>query len=79
MAGAGLARAIAPVFSPLDGDIVFAGATGRKPLADPIRDLAAIGAAAAACVARAVARGIYEAAALPFSGAMPSWRDRFKD
>jgi L-aminopeptidase/D-esterase-like protein len=78
MAGAGLARAIAPVFSPLDGDIVFAGATGRKPLADPIRDLAAIGAAAAACVARAVARGIYEATALPFSGAMPSWRDRFK-
>ncbi|MEX0589772.1 MAG: P1 family peptidase [Xanthobacteraceae bacterium] len=78
MATAGLARAIVPVFSPLDGDVVFAAATGRRPLADPIRDLAAIGAAAAACVARAVARGVYEATALPFPGAMPSWRENFR-
>src|SRR5690606_3760655 len=47
MAGAGLARALDPVFTPLDGDIVFAAATGARALADPLRDLAHIGAAAA--------------------------------
>jgi L-aminopeptidase/D-esterase-like protein len=75
MASAGLARAIAPVFSPLDGDVVFAAATARKTLADPLRDLAAIGNAAAACVARAVARGVYEASSRWKD--VPSWRDRF--
>lgn len=75
MASSGLARAINPVFSPLDGDIVFAAATGKKPLADPVRDLARIGAAAADCLARAIARGVYEAKSL--SGGLPSWRDKF--
>jgi L-aminopeptidase/D-esterase-like protein len=75
MASAGLARAINPVFSPLDGDIVFAAATGRKALADPMRDLASIGAAAANCLARAIARGVHEAKSLP--GGLPSWTDRF--
>ena len=36
MAQDGLARAIYPVHTPLDGDIVFAAATGRRPLADPL-------------------------------------------
>lgn len=75
MASAGLARSINPVFSPLDGDVIFAAATGKRPLADPLRDLARLGAAAADCVARAVARGVYEATSLP--GGTPSWRDRF--
>jgi D-aminopeptidase len=78
MAGAGLARAIFPIHTPLDGDIVFAAATGERPLADPIGDLASLGAAASACLSRAVARAVYEATALPFPGAMPSWRDRFR-
>lgn len=77
IASTGLARAIWPVFTPLDGDIVFAAATGRRALDDSRWGLAALGAAAAACLARAVARGVYEATALPFPGAMPSWRDRF--
>ncbi len=77
MAGAGLAIAIHPVYTPLDGDAVFAAATGKKPLNDPVRDLARIGAIAAQCLARAVARGVYEASALPFAGALPSWRDKF--
>jgi D-aminopeptidase len=77
MAQDGLARAIRPVHTPLDGDIVFAAATGTRPLADSIRDLAELGAAAADVVARAIARGVYEATALPFSDALPSWRDRF--
>ncbi len=77
MAGAGLARAIFPLYTPLDGDIVFAAATARRPLADPIGDLARLGAAAAACLTRAVARAVYEARALKLPGAMPAWRDRF--
>ena len=77
MAHTGMARAIYPVHTPLDGDVVFAAATGRKPLADPIYGLSELGAIAANVLARAVARGVYEATALPFPGALPSWRDRF--
>ena len=36
MAHDGLARAIYPVHTPLDGDIVFAASTGKRPLADPV-------------------------------------------
>jgi D-aminopeptidase len=77
MAGAGLAIAIHPLYTPLDGDAVFAAATGKKPLNDPVRDLARLGALAAQCLARAVARGVHEATALPFPGALPAWRDKF--
>ncbi|MBX6427176.1 MAG: P1 family peptidase [Variibacter sp.] len=77
MAQDGLARAIYPVHTPLDGDIVFAAATGRRPLADPIFGLARLGTLAANVLARAVARAVYEASALPFADALPSWKDRF--
>ena len=74
MAQTGLARAIYPVHTPLDGDVVFAAATGQKPLADPVFALAEVGALAANVLARAVARGVHEAKALP--GGPPAWRDR---
>ena len=77
MAQTGLARAIYPVHTPLDGDVVFAASTGKKPLADPIHALAALGALAANALARAIARGVYEAKASPFPGALPAWRDKF--
>ena len=73
----GLARAGYPVHTSLDGDVVFAAATGAKPLADPTFAFMRLGAIAANVVARAVARGVYEATALPFAGALPSWRDKF--
>jgi D-aminopeptidase len=76
MAQVGIARAIRPVHSPLDGDLVFTAATGHHPLADPIHGLAEIGAVAADVLARAVARAVYEATALPYPGAVPAWRDR---
>ena len=41
----GLARAIYPVHTPLDGDIVFAASTAKRPLADPIYEFAELGAA----------------------------------
>jgi len=71
MAQTGLARSIYPVHTPLDGDVVFAAATGRKPLVDPLLDLAELGTSAANAVARAVARAVFTAAALPFG---PPWR-----
>ena len=77
MAQDGLARAIRPVHTPLDGDVLFAAATGAHPLADPIRGLSELGSAAADVLARAVARAVYEATALPFVNAQPAWRDSF--
>jgi D-aminopeptidase len=77
MASAGLARAIYPVFSPLDGDIVFAASTGERELGDMVHDLAELGALAANCLARAVARAVFEAKTHSFPGAQSSWKDRF--
>jgi D-aminopeptidase len=72
----GLARAVYPVHTPLDGDIVFAASTAKRPAPD-LMAFAELGALAANVLTRAVARGVYEAAALPFAGALPSWKDRF--
>jgi L-aminopeptidase/D-esterase-like protein len=77
MAQTGFARAIYPVHTPLDGDVVFAVATGKKPLADPLFALSELGTYAANVVARAIARAVYEAAPLPFPGALPGWKDKF--
>lgn len=77
MAGAGFAMAIHPVFTPLDGDAVFAAATGKKTLNDPVHALARLGALAAQCLARAIARGVYEATALAFPGTLPAWKDKY--
>jgi D-aminopeptidase len=77
MAQDGLARAIHPVHTPLDGDIVFAAATGQRPLANPPFDLTGIGNVAAHVVARAIARGVFEAKALALPGALPGYRDKF--
>ena len=36
-----------------------------------------IGTVAADCLARAIARGVFEARALPYPNALPGWSDRF--
>jgi L-aminopeptidase/D-esterase-like protein len=77
MAQSGLSRALYPIHTPLDGDVVFAVATGHKPAPAPLLGLTALGTVAANCLARAVARGVYAATALPFAGALPAWCDRF--
>lgn len=74
----GLARAIRPVHTPMDGDIVFAASTaaeGRPPVSTEA--LALLCHAAGDVLARAVARGVYEAKALPFEGALPDYQTRF--
>ena len=73
----GLARAIRPAHTPMDGDVVFAASTAKKPLANGVVDLTELCIAAADTLARAIARGVYEATALPFEGAIPDWKDRF--
>jgi len=76
IAQTGFARAIYPAHAPLDGDVVFAAATGEKPI-DPLAGLTELGMVAANVMARAIARGVYEATALPFPGAQRAWKDRF--
>ncbi|UUX50141.1 P1 family peptidase [Nisaea acidiphila] len=74
MAQQGLTHAIRPAHTPFDGDTVFGVSTGQRPLADPASDLARLGGYAANCLARAIARGLYEAESL---GNAESYRERF--
>ncbi len=75
MAQDGLARAIRPAHAPFDGDVVFALSTGARPLAEPANfTLARVGALAADCLARAIARGVYHAT--PWAPGEPTcWAD----
>jgi D-aminopeptidase len=66
-----------PVHAPHDGDVVFAAATGLAGRKAGLYELTALGAAAADCLARAIARAVYEATPLPFADAKPSWRQKF--
>jgi len=74
MAQDGLARSIRPVHTPQDGDTVFAIATGRHDLGADSLALGELGTLAADCLARAVARGVFQAATL---GGVLGWRDVF--
>jgi L-aminopeptidase/D-esterase-like protein len=78
MAHDGMARALRPSHAPMDGDTVFAAATGTATQAPTLRDMTEIGHCAADCLARAIARAVYEATPLPFHGALPSWRGKFE-
>lgn len=65
MAQDGLARALRPVHTPVDGDVLFVVATGKRPLGEPeALKLLALGTLAADCVARAIGRGVWEAETL---------------
>jgi L-aminopeptidase/D-esterase-like protein len=76
MAQDGIARAIRPAHAPFDGDVVFALSTARRALAEPVNfNIARIGALAADCLARAIARGVYEATAWSGGEGPPAWRD----
>ncbi len=71
MAQTGLARSLYPVHTPLDGDSVFVMATGAIELADDHYALARLGSHGADVLARAVARGVYEAGPEPANWAGP--------
>ena len=69
----GMARALVPSHTPFDGDLVFAAATCAKPLPQPDIDPLHICHAAACCLARAIARGVYHAQPSA-SDQLPCWR-----
>lgn len=71
MAHGGFARAIHPSHTPFDGDLIFAAATGARPLASP-QDELQLGQAAAVCLARAIARGVHAARPQP-GNPLPCW------
>jgi D-aminopeptidase len=77
MANDGLSKALRPVHAPNDGDTIFSAATGRAGPGGEPPVLTELGTAAADCVARAVARGVYEARALPYTTSLPDWKTRF--
>ncbi|TBN42641.1 peptidase S58 family protein [Paracoccus subflavus] len=68
----GMARALVPSHTPLDGDLVFAVSTRSRPLPDPVSDAFALGHAAACVLARAIARGIHAATPVP-DDLQPCW------
>ena len=79
MAQDGLARAIRPIHSHVDGDTIFVLATGTHALPESplerLMQLVRIGAIAADTVARAVARGVYAADDL---GDAVSYKSRYR-
>lgn len=76
MAHDGIARAIVPSHTPFDGDLVFAASTARRHAENADLALIRVGHAAATCLARAIARAVYEARTAP-GDAVPTWQDRF--
>ena len=70
----GFARALWPSHTDMDGDLVFALSTNRRPGPNDPRAKIELGAAAAAVMARAIARGVHAAASRD-GDRMPAWRD----
>ena len=70
----GIARAVVPSHTPFDGDLVFAAANGARPVSVEGAGLLAIGHAAALCLARAIARGVFHATPAP-GDPLPCWSE----
>ncbi|RYG90972.1 peptidase S58 family protein [Loktanella sp. IMCC34160] len=68
----GMARALVPSHTPMDGDLVFAVSTGAQEVSDPVSDPLMLGHLAATCLARAIARGVHAARPLP-GDPLPTW------
>lgn len=75
MAADGFARSLRPVHTPFDGDLVYAVSTAKKKISGVRQmQIMRLGSIAADCLARAIARGVYEADTL---GQMKSYCDTF--
>ncbi|NNE86803.1 MAG: P1 family peptidase [Silicimonas sp.] len=70
----GMARAIVPSHTPMDGDLIFGCATAQRDLSES--DTLLLGHAAATCLARAIARGVFAARATT-GDLLPSYTDIF--
>ena len=75
MAQDGFARALRPVHTPFDGDLVFAISSGKRGIGVMRQqEVMRLGAIAADCLARAIARGVYEAETM---GELRGYREIF--
>jgi len=72
----GMGRAISPSHTLVDGDLVFALSTGANGTSTDDLTALRIGHAAATCLARAIARAVYEARPEP-GDVLPSWREKY--
>lgn len=70
----GLARALFPVHTPFDGDLVFAVATGEDRVPPHAEECMRLEHAAAHCLARAVARAVFAARPAP-GNRLPCWSE----
>lgn len=71
----GFARALVPSHTVMDGDLIFAAATGARPTPDLVAQVM-LGHAAACVMARAIARAVFAARSAP-GDTLPAWQDRF--
>ncbi|WP_429128369.1 P1 family peptidase [Ensifer sp. 4252] len=71
----GFSRALWPAHTPLDGDLIFALATGASGRTLELEDFLDLGAAAAATMARAIARGVHDATPAE-NDPLPCWSSR---
>lgn len=72
----GVARAILPAHLPQDGDTIFGVSTESGPAPD-LAAFCEILQAATFVMARAIARGIHQAAPMGWKDCVPSWAERF--
>ncbi|GBD57818.1 P1 family peptidase [Gluconobacter wancherniae] len=73
----GVARGVYPAHLPEDGDAIFGVSTQSSPAPATPEEWREILHAATQVTARAIARAVYEAAALPGTHAFPTWQERF--
>lgn len=71
----GLARALLPSHTLMDGDLIFSAATGARPAPDLAAQVL-LGHAAACTMARAIARAVHAARPAP-ADPLPAWAARF--
>ena len=72
----GFARALWPVHTPLDGDLVFSLATGATKITPSMDDWIDLSAHAASVMSRAIARGIFEASSASYD-LLPTWKEKY--
>lgn len=72
----GMARAIVPSHTPFDGDLIFSVSTGEDMLDETVVDNMRLGHAAAVCLSRAIARGVYHAKTAK-GDTLPTWQSSF--
>ena len=73
----GIARAIWPAHTPMDGDLVFALASGKSGVVPGSGDWIDLGAYAASVTARAIAQGVYSASGVT-GDPYPAYQEKFQ-